>query len=44
MNYALLSKYRGELMGAAMLFVILFHIGMPKTNIFYSLHKWLCLS
>ncbi len=39
MNYALLSKYRGELMGAAMLFVILFHIGMPKTNLFYSLHK-----
>ncbi|MBQ8701282.1 MAG: acyltransferase [Prevotella sp.] len=39
MNYALLSKYRGELMGAAMLFVILFHVWLPKSHMFYSLHK-----
>ena len=24
-----ISRYRGELMGAAMLFVILFHVGLP---------------
>ena len=34
-----LSKYRGELMGLAILFVILFHIGMPQSNFFYPLRR-----
>lgn len=27
-----ISRYRGELMGMAMLFVILFHVGCPGTT------------
>lgn len=26
-----ISRYRGELMGLAMLFVMLFHVAMPKS-------------
>lgn len=32
-----ISRYRGELMGLAMLFVMLFHVWMPKSNPMYGL-------
>lgn len=32
-----LSRYRGELMGLAMIFVMLFHVWMPKSNPMYGL-------
>ena len=32
-----ISRYRSELMGAAMLFVILFHVGLPREDIFFGL-------
>lgn len=32
-----LSRYRGELMGLAMIFVMLFHIALPKSNPMYGL-------
>ena len=31
-----ISRYRGELMGLAMLFVMLFHVWMPKSNPMYG--------
>lgn len=34
-----ISRYRGELMGAAMLFVILFHINLPRTDVFFGLRR-----
>jgi len=34
-----ISRYRGELMGAAMLFVILFHVSMPRDNVMFALHR-----
>ena len=34
-----LSKYRGELMGLAIIFVVLFHVGMPQSNFFYPLRR-----
>lgn len=34
-----ISRYRGELMGAAMLFVILFHVGLSRTDPFYGLRR-----
>ncbi|MDY6270773.1 MAG: acyltransferase [Prevotella sp.] len=34
-----ISRYRGELMGAAMLFVILFHVGLPREDAFYGLRR-----
>lgn len=34
-----LSRYRNELMGLAMLFVILFHVYMPKSHAMYALHR-----
>ena len=34
-----ISRYRGELMGAAMLFIILFHIGLPRGDMFYGLMR-----
>ncbi len=39
MNYGLLSKYRGELMGLAILYVVLFHVYMPRTAFFYPLRR-----
>jgi peptidoglycan/LPS O-acetylase OafA/YrhL len=33
------SRYRGELMGAAMLFIILFHVGLPRWDIFFGLRR-----
>ncbi len=32
-----LSRFRGELMGAAMIFVILFHVALPRNHAFYGL-------
>lgn len=32
-----ISRYRGELMGLAMIFVMLFHVWMPKSNPMYGL-------
>ena len=34
-----ISRYRGELMGAAMLFIILFHIGLSRGDPFYGLRR-----
>lgn len=34
-----ISRFRGELMGAAMLFVMLFHVGMPRSEMMYALHR-----
>ncbi len=34
-----ISRYRGELMGAAMLFIILFHVFLPRGSAFYGLHR-----
>ena len=30
------SRYRGELMGAAMLFIILFHVPLARSNEFFG--------
>ena len=34
-----ISRYRGELMGAAMLFVILFHVSLPREDAFFGLRR-----
>lgn len=34
-----MSRYRGELMGAAMLFIILFHVGLDRGDPFYGLRR-----
>lgn len=34
-----ISRYRGELMGIAMLFIILFHVGLPRWDTFYGLRR-----
>lgn len=34
-----ISRFRGELMGAAMLFVMLFHVSMSRNDPFYGLHR-----
>ena len=34
-----LSRYRGELMGAAMLFIILFHVNLPRSDMFFGLRR-----
>ena len=34
-----ISRYRGELMGAAMLFIILFHVYLPRTDMFFGLRR-----
>lgn len=34
-----ISRYRGELMGAAMLFIILFHVGLPRNDLFFGLRR-----
>ena len=34
-----ISRYRGELMGAAMLFIILFHVGLPRSDMFFGLRR-----
>ena len=39
MNYSILSKYRGELMGLAIIFIVLFHVLMPRSNFFFPLRR-----
>ena len=39
MNYSALSKYRGELMGLAILFVVMSHVWMPPANFFFPLRR-----
>jgi peptidoglycan/LPS O-acetylase OafA/YrhL len=34
-----MSRYRGELMGAAMLFIILFHVGLNRWDPFFGLRR-----
>lgn len=34
-----ISRFRGELMGTAMLFVILFHVGLPREDMFFGLRR-----
>lgn len=34
-----ISRFRGELMGMAMLFIILFHIGLPQSDTFFGLRR-----
>lgn len=34
-----ISRFRGELMGAAMLFIILFHVGLPRWDMFFGLRR-----
>ena len=34
-----ISRFRGELMGAAMLFIILFHVALPRSSAFFGLHR-----
>lgn len=34
-----ISRFRGELMGAAMLFIILFHVSLPRNDAFYGLRR-----
>lgn len=34
-----ISRFRGELMGAAMLFVMLFHVSVSRNDHFYGLHR-----
>ena len=34
-----ISRYRGELMGVAILFVILFHVGLPREDAFFGLKR-----
>ena len=34
-----ISRYRGELMGTAMLFIILFHVGLSRNDPFFGLHR-----
>lgn len=38
-QFADLSRYRGELMGAAMLFIMLFHMPLARSSAFYGLHR-----
>ncbi len=39
LNFGDLSKYRGELMGLAILFVVMFHVWMPKEYFFFPLRR-----
>ena len=34
-----ISRYRSELMGAAMLFIILFHVLLPRSDMFFGLRR-----
>ncbi len=34
-----ISRYRSELMGMAMLFVVLFHVGLPREDLFFGLRR-----
>ena len=34
-----ISRYRGELMGLAMLFIVLFHVALPRSDAFFGLRR-----
>lgn len=34
-----LSRYRGELMGAAIIFIVLFHMSLPRSDAFFGLRR-----
>ena len=34
-----ISRFRGELMGVAMLFIILFHVALPREDAFFGLRR-----
>ena len=34
-----ISRYRGELMGIAMIFIFLFHIALPRSDMFFGLRR-----
>lgn len=34
-----ISKYRGELMGFAILIIVLFHVGLPREDLFFGLKR-----
>ena len=34
-----ISRFRGELMGAAMLFIFLFHVSLPRNDMFFGLRR-----
>lgn len=34
-----ISRYRGELMGIAMIFIFLFHVALPRYNMFFGLRR-----
>lgn len=34
-----ISRYRGELMGTAMFFIILFHVSLPRDDMFFGLRR-----
>lgn len=38
-EWAAISRHRGELMGLAILFVVLFHVGLPRTDMFFGLKR-----
>jgi len=38
-EFADISRFRGELMGAAMLFIVLFHVPLGRGDAFFGLHR-----
>ncbi len=39
MTWKDLSRYRGELMGAAIFFIVLFHVELPRSDTFFGLRR-----
>lgn len=39
MNFSSISKYRGQLMGIAIILIVLFHVNVWRTSPFYGLHR-----
>lgn len=39
MDFGLISKYRGELMGLAIVFIVLFHVPLGRASEFYGLYR-----
>ena len=38
-DWGCLSRHRGQLMGVSILFIVLFHIGLPRTDAFFGLKR-----
>lgn len=38
-EFAGISRFRGELMGTAMVFIMLFHVNLPRGDMFYGLYR-----